>query len=123
VHVVVPIKPELEWDVAKGFTQQVARAMEAADPKRYVSVMSKSKREGRIFVDYLRNGRGSTAVTSYSLRARAGLPVAVPVTWEELVKLRGADTFAARDMEARLELPDPWKGFARSRRSLKRALK
>jgi bifunctional non-homologous end joining protein LigD len=123
VHVVVPIKPELGWDVVKSFTQEVARSMEKRDPRSYVSVMSKSKRGGRIFVDYLRNGRGSTAVTSYSLRARPGLPVAVPVFWEELAELSGAAVFTIRNVEERLSRRDPWAGFARSRRSLKRLLK
>jgi bifunctional non-homologous end joining protein LigD len=122
LHIVVPIKPELEWDVVKAFCQRTARAMERAEPKRFVSVASKAKRHGRIFLDYLRNGRGSTAASSYSLRARPGLPVCVPVSWDEVPSLRSAAEWTIADVRERIEGPDPWSGFAKSRRSLRRLL-
>jgi bifunctional non-homologous end joining protein LigD len=76
-------------------------------PDRYVATMSKAKRKGRIFVDWLRNERGATAIAPYALRARPGAKVAVPVTWAELAGLDAANTFGAADMEARLAQPCP----------------
>jgi bifunctional non-homologous end joining protein LigD len=70
--------------------------------------MSKAKRKGRIFVDYLRNERGSTAICPYSTRARKGAPVATPVSWDELKGLEAANAFHITDMEKRLEAADPW---------------
>ena len=81
-HVVVPLKPSAGWETVKTFAHDFARAMEQSDPGRYTSVLSKKKRVGRIFVDYLRNGRGSTAVAPWSSRAKPNGTIAVPVTFE-----------------------------------------
>jgi bifunctional non-homologous end joining protein LigD len=81
--------------------------MAAQNPDRYVATMSKAKRKGRIFIDWLRNERGSTAIAPYSLRARPGAPVAVPVTWEELENLDNANGFRMGDIAARLDRPCP----------------
>jgi bifunctional non-homologous end joining protein LigD len=119
-HIVVPIKPEVEWGPIKEFCKGVATTIEASDPARYVSTASKAKRQGRIFIDYLRNGRGSTAIASYGLRARPGMSCAVPVSWEELSRSKGAGAFTVKSIDARLKRDDPWRGFTRSRRSLRR---
>jgi bifunctional non-homologous end joining protein LigD len=84
VHVVVPLTPKAEWPAVKDFADRFSRALAQAEPDRFVATMSKAKRKGKIFLDWLRNQRGSTAVMPYSARARSGAPVAVPVTWAEL---------------------------------------
>jgi bifunctional non-homologous end joining protein LigD len=83
-------------------------------PTRYVATMAREKRRGRIFIDWLRNARGSTSVASWSLRARPGAPVAVPIRWEELGRVAGPAAFdleRARRRAARLRR-DPWEGYA-----------
>jgi bifunctional non-homologous end joining protein LigD len=91
VHVVVPLTPQADWPAVKDFADRFARALAAAEPDRFVAVMSKAKRKGKIFIDYLRNQRGATAIMPYSARARSGGPVAAPVSWTEL---RAIDTAA-----------------------------
>ena len=91
VHVVVPLKPEAQWPAVRDFAERFARALAQAEPERFVAVMTKAKRTGKIFIDYLRNGRGATAIMPYAARARANAPVAAPVSWTEL---RGLDTAA-----------------------------
>jgi bifunctional non-homologous end joining protein LigD len=91
VHVVVPLTPQAEWPAVRDFAERFARALAQAEPERFVAVMSKAKRKGRIFIDYLRNQRGATAIMPYAARARAGAPVAAPVSWTEL---RDLDTAA-----------------------------
>ncbi|CAH0496053.1 DNA ligase D [Novosphingobium sp. CECT 9465] len=84
VHVVVPLAAGHTWDVHKDFSRRFAEALSQAEPDRFVATMSKAKRKGRIFIDWLRNQRGATAVVPYSARARGGAPVAVPISWNEL---------------------------------------
>ncbi len=97
VHVVVPLTPEAEWPAVKDFADRFARAMAGADPDRFVATMAKAKRKGRIFIDWLRNQRGATAVMPYSARARAGAPVAAPVSWTELRDIETAARWGVRD--------------------------
>jgi bifunctional non-homologous end joining protein LigD len=97
VHVIVPLKPGHDWETHKDFARRFAEAMSQAEPERFVATMSKSKRAGRIFIDWLRNQRGATAVVPYSARAREGAPVAVPVAWEELRAMKDAHPFSIRD--------------------------
>jgi bifunctional non-homologous end joining protein LigD len=84
VHVVVPLTPDAEWPTVKDFADRFSRALAQAEPDRFTATMSKAKRKGKIFIDWLRNQRGSTAVMPYTVRARAGAPIAVPVAWSEL---------------------------------------
>ena len=84
LHVVAPIKPTRDWETVKAFTREIATRLEAIAPERYTAKMSKASRSGRIFIDYLRNARGATAISAYSLRARPGAPVSVPVRLDEL---------------------------------------
>ncbi len=97
VHVVVPLTPEAEWPAVKDFADRFARAMAGAEPERFVATMAKAKRKGRIFIDWLRNQRGATAVMPYSARARAGAPVAAPVSWTELRDIETAPRWGVQD--------------------------
>jgi bifunctional non-homologous end joining protein LigD len=97
VHVVVPLTPDAEWPAVKDFADRFARAMAGADPDRFVATMAKAKRKGRIFIDWLRNQRGATAVMPYSARARPGAPVAAPVSWTELRDIETAARWGVKD--------------------------
>lgn len=100
VHVVVPVRPEADWDHVREFTKQFAAALAEADPRRFTVALPKGERRGRIFLDFLRNHRTATAVLPYSARARDGMPVAAPVDWAELEGIDGADAFRIGDAEA-----------------------
>ena len=123
LHVVVPLNPRPDWDTAKAFTQALARMLEHESPKDFVSVATKNRRKGRIFVDYLRNARGSTAVASYCLRARPGAGVATPLRWEELSRLKSGAQYTFSNLARRLKTSkqDPWQGFDEIRQALPRA--
>ncbi len=120
VHVVVPIRRGPSWDHVKDFTGAFAEAMAAHRPQHYVATMSKAQRRDRIFVDWLRNGRGATSVTSWSLRARKGAPVAMPIRWEELGRVKGPAAFDLRKALRRATTlkQDPWEEYASTRQSL-----
>jgi bifunctional non-homologous end joining protein LigD len=121
LHVVVPVEPDVEWDQAKEFCHQVALSLSAAEPTKYVANMSKAKRKGRIFVDYLRNGQGATSVAAYSTRARAGAPVSMPISWDELDTLAAFNQYNVSNARAYIDAQkrDPWASFDASRRSLR----
>ncbi|MDX2052825.1 MAG: DNA ligase D [Polyangiaceae bacterium] len=108
LHVCLPVAPSLDWKEAKTFSGEVAHALVAQSPKRYVATQSKSKRTGKIFIDYLRNGRGATFVAPYSTRARPNAPVAMPLEWEELTPKLRADQFTLRNVRERLKEADPF---------------
>ena len=113
LHVVVPLNPGCDWNLVKPFARAFAESLSQAEPKRFVATASKKLREGRIFIDYLRNGRGATSVASYSLRAREGAPVAVNLGWHELARLKAANAFDIESVPkrlARLKI-DPWEGI------------
>ncbi len=120
VHVCVPIVPDSDWDAAKAFSEAFADAMVAQSPLRYVATASKAARKDRIFIDWLRNARGATSVASWSLRARAGAPVAMPLQWDELSRTKSsADFDLARALRRAASLrADPWEGFATTRQKL-----
>jgi bifunctional non-homologous end joining protein LigD len=84
VHVIAPLTPSAEWPEVKDFAHRFALALSHEDPERFTAALAKAKRTGRIFIDYLRNQRGATAVMPYSARSREFAPIAVPLTWEEL---------------------------------------
>lgn len=113
LHVVAPLAPRMDWNALKAFARKLAESMAADAPDRYVANMAKSRRKGRIFVDYLRNGRGSTAVAPFSTRARPGAPVATPVTWRELGDGITPGSFNVENLPVRLDAlkRDPWSGF------------
>lgn len=113
LHVVAPLKPKAEWPAVKVFTKSLAEAMAADSPDRYVSTITKSKRRGKILVDYLRNQRGMTAVAPYSTRARPGATVSMPLAWGELESGIGPDHFNVENTPTRLAAldTDPWEDF------------
>ena len=113
LHVVSPIMPSGEWERVKAFTKKMAEAMAADSSRKYLAVMTKSRRKGRIFIDYLRNGRGATAIAAYSTRARTGAAVSVPLTWTELKTGIRANQFTIDNLRQRLShrKRDAWRGF------------
>jgi bifunctional non-homologous end joining protein LigD len=122
LHVVVPLNPACDWDLAKRFAHSFASSLAQSEPGRFVATAAKSRRNGVIFIDYLRNGRGATSVASYSLRARAGAPVAMPLAWSELAKLTSAAAFDLHSARRRLarRRNDPWQGIDSLKQNLAR---
>ncbi|MBP7146343.1 MAG: DNA ligase D [Acidobacteria bacterium] len=122
LHVVVPIERRSSWDEVRSFSEAIATEMAGREPKKYVAVMSKARRKGKIFIDYLRNARGAIAVAAYSTRAREGAPVSTPVTWDEVEQGVRADAFHVRNLPDRLRSlgRDPWHGIEKLRQRLPR---
>ncbi len=120
LHVVAPLNPGCEWGVVKRFAKGFADALAQSEPHRFLAVSTLKLRPGKIFIDYLRNGRGATAVASYSLRARDRAPVAMPIAWSELKTLKRGDAFTLKDVPARLKRrrKDPWAGIAQVNQDL-----
>lgn len=120
LHVVIPLKPQATWTKVKAFARKLALDMAKDEPDLYLAVATKAKRKGKIFIDYLRNGRGNTAVAPYSTRARPGAAVSMPVEWEELADEIGPDHFTVANAGARLSAlkADPWEDFFASARPL-----
>ncbi len=120
LHVVAPLTPKQCWDEVKPFAKAIADALVSARPDRYTANPLKKTREGKIFVDYLRNQRGGSAIVNYSTRAKAGAPVACPLRWDELKGLKAAAPYTARTLPARLKAMkrDPWEGFFSTRQSI-----
>ncbi len=114
LHVVVPLRREAGWPAVAEFARSVAEAMVESEPDRYTATMSKAKRAGKVFVDHFRNGRGATAVAPYSLRARAGAAVALPIGWEELGATVSGDAWTVARVLRRMRAghADPWNDFA-----------
>lgn len=113
IHVIAPLSGRNGWDEVKTFAQAIAQGFAEREPDRFVATASKAKRRGRIFIDWLRNERGATAVVPYSPRARNGAPVAAPVSWKELARLDGANAFDTVSMVKRLKRlkNEPWAGY------------
>lgn len=114
IHVVVPLARGHTWDQHRDFAEAMARLMAEEEPERFIATMSKAKRKGKIFVDYLRNTRGATAIAPYSSRARKGAPFAVPLSWQALEKLESAHPYAVGEKPK----GDPWKDYAKVKQRL-----
>ncbi len=125
IHIVIPIQRRTEWTQAKDFTKKIARDLERRYPNRFIASMSKAKRKGKIFIDYLRNGRGATSVAAYSTRAREGAPVSVPIRWDELTAGIRPDSYNIENLPARLSslTEDPWKDFFKVRQWITKSMK
>jgi bifunctional non-homologous end joining protein LigD len=120
LHVVIPLQPRVGWDEAKAFTKIIADGIVRDQPDEYTAIMTKSRRTNKIFIDYLRNGRGATAIAPYSTRAREGAPVATPLTWEELSPKVKPTDFTAATIPKRLAKlrRDPWEGISAARQAI-----
>lgn len=124
LHIEVPLLRQHDWQAVRQFSQRLAQHLAKHVPDRFVANMSKAKRVGRIFVDYLRNGEGATAVAAFSLRARPGATVAVPISWDELAEGITSDHFTVASVPARLASlrEDPWAGYESARVRLTREM-
>jgi bifunctional non-homologous end joining protein LigD len=111
IHVIAPLKPVTEWPLVKLFCRTFAEKLEQNEPEHFTANIRKVKREGRMFVDYLRNERGATAVAPFSTRGRKGIPCAVPVGWDELDKLKAANAFTLESAAEKAKEPDPWPSY------------
>ncbi len=103
IHVIAPLDAKANWAKLKDFAERFSRAIAEAEPEMFTANVRKNKRKGRIFLDWLRNQRGATAVMPYSARAREGAPVAAPVAWEELAKFKSGAEFSVRDADKLLD--------------------
>ena len=103
IHVIAPLDASADWDAVTSFAERFSRAVSEAEPERFTANMRKVQRKGRIFLDWLRNQRGSTAVMPFSARAREGAPVAAPVAWDELGDYEGGNAFTIRELDLLLD--------------------
>jgi bifunctional non-homologous end joining protein LigD len=120
LHVVVPLQRGPGWEGTGGFAEAVANDIANEDPGSYTAVMSKAKRKGKIFIDYLRNYRGATSVAAYSTRAKLDAPVSVPLRWDELTPALKSDHFTLANLPQRFESleADPWADYWKTRQRL-----
>jgi bifunctional non-homologous end joining protein LigD len=125
LHVVIPLTPKLDWDQVKAFAKWVADSFVAQRPEAFTANMAKRARQDRIYIDYLRNGRGATAVGAYVPRARPGAPVSTPLFWEEVEKGVRPDTFTIQSLPQRLGglASAPWAEIGKIRQSLRAAVR
>ena len=124
LHVVVPIKPAYDWDTVKEFSELIVRHMADTLPDRFAFKSGPRNRVGKIFIDYLRNGRGATTAAAWSARVRPGLGISVPLAWDELDAVKAGDQWNVRNAHTRLDKGnEPWSGYAKSARSLDAAMK
>ena len=121
IHVIAPLNGKQDWDTVKTFARGVAEKLAETEPDRFVATMSKAKRRGRIFIDWLRNERGATAVAPYSPRAKPEASVATPVAWTELSRIEAANAFTIPSVLQRIKRKtDPWAGYQKLRQKISR---
>src|SRR5262245_27098806 len=123
LHVCVPLSRRQDWNEVKDFARRLAESVAARQPARYTLNPLKAQRKGRIFLDYLRNGRGATSIAAYSTRARAGAPVSMPLAWEELDRRLRPDAWTVANVSKRLREADPWLDFYACRQSITGAMR
>jgi bifunctional non-homologous end joining protein LigD len=123
IHVIAPLDASADWDAVSSFAERFSRAVSEAEPERFTANMRKVQRKGRIFLDWLRNQRGSTAVMPYSARAREGAPVAAPIAWEELGDYEGGNAFTIRELDLLFERSESklLAGWGQAKQSLPKA--
>lgn len=118
IHVIAPLTARTEWPEVKAFCRAFAESLASEEPDRFTANIRKANRKGRMFIDYLRNERGSTAIAPYSTRSREGAPCAVPVGWDEVTELDRANGFSLSEAAARAAGPDPWPDYFSIRQSI-----
>ncbi len=125
MHIIVPLQRQADWESVKAFAKAIAEFIARQLPERFTATMGPKNRVGKIFIDYLRNSRGASTVTAYSVRARPGLPVSVPVARDELEGLKSAQQWNVGNLQQRLRKlkADPWKGYANRQRITKKMWK
>jgi bifunctional non-homologous end joining protein LigD len=125
LHVVIPLTPKFGWDDVKAFAKWIADSFVAQRPEDFTANMAKKARQGRIYIDYLRNGRGATAVAAYSPRARSGAPVSTPLSWEEVEQGVRPEGFTVETVPSRLTTleTDPWTEMGKLRQSISAAVR
>ena len=117
-HVLVPLKPAAKWNVINDFAKGVAEVMEKKWPDKYTSNVRKAKRKDKIFIDWIRNGRGATSIAPYSLRAKEGAKVSMPIEWDELYTVAPGD-IRMTDALLRIKRKDPWEDFFQNDQKIK----
>jgi len=122
IHVIAPLRRKLEWPEVKLFCRTFAEKLAENEPDRFASNIRKVNRKGRMFVDYLRNERGSTAIAPFSTRGRDGAPCAVPLSWDEIGTLDRANGFSIGQAAARALAPDPWPDYFDLTQSITKAM-
>ncbi|MBC7728030.1 MAG: DNA ligase D [Microbacteriaceae bacterium] len=124
LHVVVPLTPRDDWDTVKAFAQAVVQQLARVIPQRFVARMGPANRVGKIFVDYLRNSHGATTAAAFSVRARPGLGVSMPLAWENLNTLKRSDQWTVRTAREHLSFQtiDPWRGYWSHKQTLRAGL-
>lgn len=124
LHIVIPIVPVLEWSEIKEFTRAFAQYIVQLSPFDFIATASKDKRGNKIFIDYLRNDRGSTSVAVYSTRAKINIPISTPIRWNELSKIKSAQEFNIKNIQNRLskQKKDPWEDFFKVKQRLSKQL-
>ncbi|WP_406807293.1 DNA ligase D [Burkholderia semiarida] len=125
LHVVVPLTRHAGWDDVKDFSRAVAQHVAGTLPERFTATMGPRHRRGKIFVDYLRNGRGASTIAAYSVRARPGMGVSVPLEWDEVPRTTGGAQWTIDTLHARLDAlkRDPWEGYAKVRQRITAAMR
>lgn len=120
LHLMLPIVPKQDWTTIKNFTQAFAQYIVQKTPEKYIATISKKERKGKIFLDYLRNSRGATAVAAYSTRAREAAPISMPMTWSAISKIKSPDQFNVENalLYLKKSTVDPWKGFFECRQTV-----
>ena len=124
LHVVVPLKKLHDWDTVKGFSRALVQHLAKTIPQKFVAISGPKNRVGKIFVDYLRNGFGATTVSAWSARARPGLGVSVPISWDELQGLSSSAHWTVENIAERIAVGNiVWDDYTKSARSLNKAMK
>ncbi|WP_280137678.1 non-homologous end-joining DNA ligase [Devosia sp. Root436] len=122
IHVIAPLRPVTEWPEVKGFCKTFAQRLADKFPDRFTANSRKASRKGKLFIDYLRNERGATAIAPWSTRSRQGAPVAVPISWDELKTIKAASQFSLADAAQRARQPDPWQYYFTTTQSITKAM-